>query len=312
MASVTGLLIVVGVVLVLAALATAAAFARGTQNRVEELTNRLATVEKQASDLGHRLDGLLDEVKRTAAEADDKVREDLVGRVEDARRGLIDMVRDLEKRHEAHAAAAKEDFAKADAHAELVEQTRAIEVAVAENERQTQDQAEKQATRTAALQTKLDALGADAAKTADAAEVLRSEVARLDERGDAIETYIKDVLQEKLDKAFKAFDGTVGSVLGEMKDELLRGVSRIEQMESVVTSRAKTHERLLGVAAETPEALPEEVEAQPEAMEVGEEADAPLDEPQAEQAEEEAQAAEEEPAAEQEPAEDADETEANS
>jgi len=303
MASVTALLIVVGVILVLAALATAAAFARGTQNRVEELTNRLATVEKQASDTGHRLDGLLDEVKKTAAQGDDKVREDLVERVEDARRGLIEMVRDLEKRHEEHAAAAKEDFAKADDHAALAEQTRAVEIAVAENERQSQNQAEKQAARIADLHANLDALTADAAKTAEAAEVLRSEVARLDERGDAIETYIRDVLQEKLDKAFKAFDGTVGSVLGEMKDELLRGVSRIEQMESVVTSRAKTHERLLDVAAETPEVVLEEGQAQPEAEEVGEEADAPPEEPQADQAED--------AAPEQELAEDADETEAS-
>ena len=60
------------------------------------------------------------------------------------------------------------------------------------------------------------------------------------------EQYTKDFLQRELSQSFARFDQTVGAVLGEMKNELLRGVERIDQIQSVVETRSDAEKRLFG------------------------------------------------------------------
>lgn len=58
------------------------------------------------------------------------------------------------------------------------------------------------------------------------------------------EQYTKDFLERELSQSFTRFDQTVGTVLGEMKNELLRGVERIDHIQSVVENKADAENRL--------------------------------------------------------------------
>jgi chromosome segregation ATPase len=64
------------------------------------------------------------------------------------------------------------------------------------------------------------------------------------------EEYFRSVFEKELSFAFRSFDETLGSVLKEMKGELLRGVNRIDQIQGVVSSRGRAEDRLLSSEAE--------------------------------------------------------------
>ena len=85
------------------------------------------------------------------------------------------------------------------------------------------------------------------------------------------ETYTRNFLEKEMRSAFDSFDRTVGSVLGEMKAELLRGVERIEDLQSVVTGKNAAQDRMLGSGAgalllgEAPDEVETDLEAEGEA-----------------------------------------------
>ena len=58
----------------------------------------------------------------------------------------------------------------------------------------------------------------------------RSEIERL-------EHYLRDVFEVELKNVFDSFDSTVSGVLGEMKGELMRGVDRIEEIQTMMEGR---------------------------------------------------------------------------
>ena len=99
-----------------------------------------------------------------------------------------------------------------------------------------------------------------------------------------LEDYIRDFFDEKLKSVFRSFDETVGSVLGEMKSEMLRGVKRIDEMQAMVGSKSMAEQRVLEgeegaykfLTETTGETLESEDEAAPGATEeVAEEEEAP-------------------------------------
>ncbi len=73
---------------------------------------------------------------------------------------------------------------------------------------------------------------------------VRDEMKMQAERVDGLRFYLENTFQRDLKGAMKSFDDTVCSVLGEMKDELLQGVSRIEQLESAVVNRQESQRRI--------------------------------------------------------------------
>jgi len=64
------------------------------------------------------------------------------------------------------------------------------------------------------------------------------------ERVEGLRNYLENTFQRDLKGAMRSFDDTVSSVLGEMKDELLVGVRRIEQLESAVINRRDAQHRI--------------------------------------------------------------------
>lgn len=73
---------------------------------------------------------------------------------------------------------------------------------------------------------------------------VREELKAQSERVQDLRSYLETTFQRDLKGAMRSFDNTVSSVLGEMKDELLQGVRRIEQIESAVVNRRDAQERL--------------------------------------------------------------------
>ena len=59
-----------------------------------------------------------------------------------------------------------------------------------------------------------------------------------------IERYIREAFEVELKNVFDSFDATVAGVLDEMKREMLRGVDRIEEIQSMVESRDVIEGRL--------------------------------------------------------------------
>ena len=82
-------------------------------------------------------------------------------------------------------------------------------------------------------------------ETAQIRQDLETRVGDLTGKIDGLQRYIEDVFQRDLRGALRSFDSTVSSVLREMKDELLHGVSRIENIEAAVGSRQDIEDRLL-------------------------------------------------------------------
>ena len=98
---------------------------------------------------------------------------------------------------------------------------------------------------------------------------------------DELEAYIKDFFESELKTVFRSFDKTVGSVLGEMKSEMLRGIERIDQIQSVVAGKTRAQELVLegesgayGLLAESAAEAPEaEGQAQGVEDDLGDEED---------------------------------------
>ena len=65
------------------------------------------------------------------------------------------------------------------------------------------------------------------------------------QRFEHFEEYFRSVFEKELRFAFRAFDETMGGVLKEMKGELLRGINRIDQIQSVVNSRSRAQAQLV-------------------------------------------------------------------
>jgi hypothetical protein len=60
-----------------------------------------------------------------------------------------------------------------------------------------------------------------------------------------LERYLREFFEVDMKNVFDSFDSTVGSVLEEMKRELLRGVDRIEDIQSMMESRDVVEGRLI-------------------------------------------------------------------
>lgn len=86
----------------------------------------------------------------------------------------------------------------------------------------------------------------DAADMRERLNRLHGLVAETQENLERFEQYTRDFLEKELSGAFVKFDRTVGSVLGEMKSELLRGVERIDEIQSVVESKSEAQRRIFG------------------------------------------------------------------
>jgi len=70
-------------------------------------------------------------------------------------------------------------------------------------------------------------------------------VTRTREEVRSLESYLRDVFEVEMKNLFDSFDTTVGSVLTEMKDELLRGVDRLEHIQSVIDGRMEAQKRMI-------------------------------------------------------------------
>jgi hypothetical protein len=63
-------------------------------------------------------------------------------------------------------------------------------------------------------------------------------------RLDAVDRYLKQIFQKELSTSITSFDRTTSSLLEEMKCELMRGVARIESIETAVERRHAVSGRL--------------------------------------------------------------------
>ncbi|HRU06382.1 MAG TPA: hypothetical protein P5137_11480 [Candidatus Brocadiia bacterium] len=75
-------------------------------------------------------------------------------------------------------------------------------------------------------------------------ERLRRQAGSLQERQARFEEYTRSFLEREVKTAFESFDATVGSVLGEMKSELLKGVERIDDIKAVVDGKRQAQMRI--------------------------------------------------------------------
>jgi len=96
-------------------------------------------------------------------------------------------------------------------------------------------------------------------------ERLRRQVASLQERQARFEEYTRSFLEREVKTAFESFDATVGSVLGEMKSELLKGVERIDDIKAVVDGKRQAQMRIERGQAEGARLLASVVDAPAEA-----------------------------------------------
>ena len=70
-------------------------------------------------------------------------------------------------------------------------------------------------------------------------------VTRTREELRSLENYLREVFEVEMKNLFDSFDTTVGSVLTEMKGELLRGVDRLEHIQTVIDGRLKAQKRMI-------------------------------------------------------------------
>ena len=97
------------------------------------------------------------------------------------------------------------------------------------------------------MQQRLDAAERDIeGKMRELSETLERQNGRLDE----LRHYLQEVFQRDLHGAMESFDRTVTTVLGEMKEELLDGVKRIERIENAVANRRELGENLVADSEE--------------------------------------------------------------
>jgi hypothetical protein len=80
----------------------------------------------------------------------------------------------------------------------------------------------------------------------------------------SLQKYVRDVLEVELKSIFDSFDGTMDNMLLEMKDQLVRGVDRIDKLKFMVDSRIAAQQKLIETQGEL-KRLAEATEVQIEA-----------------------------------------------
>ncbi|NCC53271.1 MAG: hypothetical protein EOM20_18945 [Spartobacteria bacterium] len=78
----------------------------------------------------------------------------------------------------------------------------------------------------------------------------RKQMDALKAKIDGLDVYLRDTFKKDLGGAMESFDSTVSTVLTEMKDELMHGVTRIEKIEQAVKGREKLGDRIFTETAQ--------------------------------------------------------------
>lgn len=192
----------------------------------------------------------MQEARQAAAAGDEAVRSDLINRLREGLSSLRTILDEGQDRLDQNAAAVQGRLDKAEegvhacqdylakAQAEITENAKSISADLKQAIQAAADTDRDHADRLAKLERQAD----------EADHAVRDVQARLTALGDslgALDTFVRDTLDNRLDSAMRAFNGTVTGVLGEMKGELLRGVGRIEEMEAVVAGRVQAQKRLV-------------------------------------------------------------------
>ena len=128
-------------------------------------------------------------------------------------------------------------------------------------------------------QTQADEATSKADAATQFAEQARTEVTGMVDRLSKFEEYFRNVFEKNLSTTFANFDETVTDVLGQMRSELERGISLIDQMKSMVDSRGQAEERLVESTEEVQNLLSEGETEQSEAAEEPEQAPGPVEGP---------------------------------
>lgn len=221
-------------------------FAKTSRDRLEANGRRLAAVESRCAEMDAQVAASLED----AEAATDVLRRELAAHTAETDARLRSLDTDLK--------------ACVGAGAELGQRTTKLEATAASTDQAVAEVQQAVTDAAARLDGQIDGLRR---QVSGWTEELRAQI-------DGLDIYVKETFQTRLDSALRAFDGTVSGVLGEMKGELLRGVHRIEEIESVVTGRTEMEDRLLSGPSEPPPA-PEPDDESSEAPEPDETAAAP-------------------------------------
>ncbi len=62
---------------------------------------------------------------------------------------------------------------------------------------------------------------------------------------DKLERYLREFFEVEMKNVFDSFDSTVSTVLSEMREQLLRGLKNIDEIQSVVDNRVQAQDRIL-------------------------------------------------------------------
>ncbi len=106
-------------------------------------------------------------------------------------------------------------------------------------------------TRLVEAQREADGVKAEVGSLAGTIAEAQKGLDRVIQRFEQFEEYFRSVFEKELRFAFRSFDETMGGVLKEMKGELLRGISRIDQIQSVVNSRSHAETQLVASEQQT-------------------------------------------------------------
>ncbi len=248
---------------------------KGMLTHMREVDDRVDAARRDAAAAAQRAETAQAEVAAEVERGVEQVRKELTVKLEELRTSLTSSVREAQQRLGEFASERSADQAQiaerfdaiqkniARAQDSLSERIQSVEDgahrALAAAEKRAAEQAQDMQSRLASMEQRVAAAlgqfeGIDAAVRQAAADVraLQNNLNHISDRMDALEDYVKATFEAKLDAAFKALDGTVAGVLGEMKGELLRGVQRIEEIESLVETRQKAEQRLLGAQTDAP------------------------------------------------------------
>ncbi len=70
-------------------------------------------------------------------------------------------------------------------------------------------------------------------------------VGATEEHLEKLERYLREFFEVEMKNIFDSFDSTVSTVLSEMREQLLRGLKNIDEIQSVVESRVQAQDRVL-------------------------------------------------------------------
>ncbi|NOZ21240.1 MAG: hypothetical protein GXP25_09130 [Planctomycetes bacterium] len=104
---------------------------------------------------------------------------------------------------------------------------------------------------------KADEAAAQAGSARTAAEGARQQADDVMDRLARFEDYFRTVFETKFAGSFAHFDKTVVEVLGHMREELQRGLNRVDQMHAMVENRGSTEDDLLASQQEAQQLLAE-------------------------------------------------------